>query len=130
MDSKLIQRPETIMFALAMCARQTKSKKLRTAAYYFLAEHCKEWKYFILFIKYASYLCKKEGKKTCGWGHGWKNAVNKWYLSQDARTLAELVLRHKGNYGWKHQDILKLSHPSTVGLERKSIFKFAVTKSM
>lgn len=128
MDSKLIRRPETVMFALAMCARQKKSEKLAAAAYYFLAEHCPEWKYFILFINYASYLCRAEGskdrdkdkddgKKPIGWGRGWKNAVNKWYLTKSVTDLCELVTKHKGDHGWTHKDILKLSHPETCGLD-------------
>lgn len=39
-----------------------------------------------------------------------KNAVNNWYMSQEPLALAKCVTKYKGRFGWKHKDIIKLSH--------------------
>lgn len=126
MESGLIQKPETLMFALAACARQQKSEKLRQAAYTFVTEQCKDPEQFMLFISFASQLSRQLAIPKHGWGHGLRNAVNRWYLAKDAKTLAECVTKYKSRHGWKHKDIMKLSHPITKGLKPdvQAVFKY------
>lgn len=108
----MIQNPETLVFALALCARQTKDS-LRHAAYSAVKTICSTPQQFILFNKFASEIAKSSSEPKHGWGAGWRKAVNDWYLSKDPIELAKCVTRYKGRYGWTHKDIIKLSHPKT-----------------
>ncbi|XP_011299477.1 60 kDa SS-A/Ro ribonucleoprotein [Fopius arisanus] len=111
----LIQQPETFIFALAASARQQKSEKLRRGAYEYVSQHCKNPEHFLLFICFASRLSKQQLIPRHGYGHGWRSAVNDWYLSQGSKDLANSVTRYKSRHGWTHKDIIKLSHLSTKG---------------
>ncbi|KOC66026.1 60 kDa SS-A/Ro ribonucleoprotein [Habropoda laboriosa] len=115
-ESNLVPHPETLVFALAVCCRQMKSENLRQAAYAALNKICVSPQHFILFIKFASQISKQKeldatGTSKHGWGQGLRKAVNNWYLSKTPMELAKCVTRYKGRYGWKHKDIIKLSHP-------------------
>lgn len=125
-DSKLIQNPETLVFALAVCARQTGKDTLRHAAYNAIKTICSTPQHFILFIKFASELAKSLPEPKHGWGSGWRKAVNDWYLSKDALELAKCVTRYKGRYGWTHKDIIKLSHPKTSDIAKQAVFKYVL----
>lgn len=99
-----------MIFALAMCARQSENKKLREAAYNNVPLICKETRHFILFIKFCNQLNKEKAEPKTGNGHGWRNAVEKWYNARKPLELAKCVTQCKGRYGWKHKDIIKLAH--------------------
>lgn len=93
-----------------------KSESLRHAAYAILNKICVLPQHFILFIKFASQISKQKeldatNNSKHGWGQGLRKAVNNWYLSKTPMELAKCVTRYKGRYGWKHKDIIKLSHP-------------------
>ncbi|XP_034934542.1 60 kDa SS-A/Ro ribonucleoprotein [Chelonus insularis] len=128
LQSGLIPKPETLMFALAVCAKQDKSEKLRQAAYSFVVEECKNPEQFMLFISFTSQLSKQAATPKHGYGHGWRNAVNRWYLSRNAVNLAECVTKYKSRHGWKHRDIIKLSHLATKGLgpDVQAVFKYVM----
>ncbi|XP_033339010.2 RNA-binding protein Ro60 [Megalopta genalis] len=115
-ESNLVPNPETLVFALAVCCRQMKSESLRHQAYATVNKICASPQHFILFIKFASQISKQKelnssGSSKNGWGQGFRKAVNNWYLSKTPIELAKCVTRYKGRYGWKHKDIIKLSHP-------------------
>ncbi|KZC11497.1 60 kDa SS-A/Ro ribonucleoprotein [Dufourea novaeangliae] len=115
-ESNLVPNPETLVFALAVCCRQMKSESLRHAAYAAVNKICALPQYFILFIKFTSKISKQKqldpsGSSKHGWGQGLRKATNNWYLSKPPMELAKCVTRYKGRYGWKHKDIIKLSHP-------------------
>ncbi|XP_063984240.1 RNA-binding protein Ro60-like [Diachasmimorpha longicaudata] len=128
LSSGLIHQPENLMFALAASARQQKSESLRRAAYEYLSQHCKSPEHFLLFVSFASKLSKQQSIPRHGYGHGWRTAVNEWYLSQGSKTLAECVTRLKSRYGWSHKDIIKLSHPVTKGCtpDVQAVIKYIV----
>ena len=93
-----------------------KSESLRQAAYLAVSKICVSPQHFILFIKFASQISKQKeidatGNSRHGWGRGLRKAVNNWYLSKSPIELAKCVTRYKSRYGWKHKDIIKLSHP-------------------
>ncbi|KAK0179857.1 hypothetical protein PV327_005568 [Microctonus hyperodae] len=125
-DTELVEKPETLIFALAACAKQEKSMNLRQSAYNFIAEKCKNPEHFMLFIKFTTQLSRQSIIPKHGWGHGLRNAVNRWYLSRDALNLAESVTKYKSRHGWKHKDIIKLSHPvtKTLGTDVQAIFNY------
>ncbi|XP_031849518.1 RNA-binding protein RO60 [Nomia melanderi] len=115
-ENNVVPNPETLIFALAVCCRQMKSESLRHAAYAAMNKICATPQHFILFIKFASQISKQKeldasGSSKNGWGQGLRKAVNNWYLSKTPMELAKCVTRYKGRYGWKHKDIIKLSHP-------------------
>ncbi|XP_043795391.1 60 kDa SS-A/Ro ribonucleoprotein-like isoform X1 [Apis laboriosa] len=130
-ENNLVPNPETLVFALAVCCRQMKSESLRHAAYAILNKICVLPQHFILFIKFASQISKQKELDTTsnskhGWGQGLRKAVNNWYLSKTPMELAKCVTRYKGRYGWKHKDIIKLSHPVPNNLGEEMILKYII----
>ena len=102
-----------MVFALAVCAQQDKNENLRRKAYDAVKEVCKDPEHFILFINFCSRINKGKAIPKNGWGHGWRRAVKNWYLSKTPMELAKTVTQFKGRYGWKHKDIVKLTHITT-----------------
>ena len=127
-ESNLVPHPETLVFALAICCRQDKSEKLRAAAYENVGKICVSPQDFILFINFASRLCREKELNyvTQGWGNGFRKAVNNWYLSKEPLDLAKCVTKYKSRYGWKHKDIVKMSHPSTNSPEKELVLKYVL----
>lgn len=71
---------------------------------------------------------------NAGCGHGWRRVVTDWYLRKEPMELSECVTKFRGQYGWTHRDIIKLSHPksSDVGNDdsyHKRLF-FAIINSI
>jgi 60 kDa SS-A/Ro ribonucleoprotein len=110
------------VFALAVCCKQNKSEKLRHAAYKSVKTICASSQNFILFVKFVSKLSREKELNyvTHGWGHGLRKAVNNWYLSKEPLDLAKCVTRYKSRYGWKHKDIVKMSHLQISDLGKQS----------
>lgn len=123
----LVQNPETLVFALAVCARQEKDENLRRKAYDAVKVICDTPDQFILFNKFCSQISKQKDDPKNGWGHGWRRAVKTWYLSKSPMELAKIVTQYKSRYGWKHKDIIKLAHIPAVdeGKNNKWCFKFS-----
>jgi 60 kDa SS-A/Ro ribonucleoprotein len=59
-----------------------------------------------------------------GWGRGLRSAVARWYLDRDVDSLAYQVLKYRQREGWSHRDLLRLSHPQTAEIGRKTLFDF------
>ncbi|KAI4491298.1 hypothetical protein M0802_010231 [Mischocyttarus mexicanus] len=131
-ESNLVPHYETLIFALAVCCKQVCSESLRHAAYAIVGKICSLPEHFILFIKFTSELSKRKipmqhsAKPSHGWGHGLRKTVNNWYLSKEPLELAKCVTRCKGRHGWKHKDIVKLSHPHPNTPEKEVILKYII----
>ncbi|KAI4488412.1 hypothetical protein M0804_005260 [Polistes exclamans] len=131
-ESNLVPHFETLIFALAVCCKQVYSESLRHAAYSIVGKICSLPEHFILFIKFTSELSKRKismlhpVKPSHGWGHGLRKTVNNWYLSKEPLELAKCVTRCKGRHGWKHKDIVKLSHPHPDTTEKEVILKYII----
>ncbi|XP_008216494.1 60 kDa SS-A/Ro ribonucleoprotein isoform X2 [Nasonia vitripennis] len=123
-NKQLVQNPETLIFALAVCAQQEKHEALRTKAYDAVKEICKSPDHFILFNKFCSLINKTKSTPKNGWGHGWRRAVKSWYLSKSPMELAKIVTQTKGRYGWKHKDIIKLAHVPATHEDKKIVFRY------
>ncbi|XP_015179285.1 PREDICTED: 60 kDa SS-A/Ro ribonucleoprotein-like [Polistes dominula] len=129
-ESNLVPHFETLIFALAVCCKQVYSENLRHAAYSLVGKICSLPEHFILFIKFISELSKRKISMEQpvnpghGWGHGLRKTVNNWYLSKEPLELAKCVTRCKGRHGWKHKDIIKLSHPHPDTPEKEVILKY------
>ena len=65
-----------------------------------------------------------------GWGIALQRAVSRWYLNQDPQDLAYQALKYKSRGGWRHADLIKLSHPGSgkgglpVTPEQHILFKY------
>ncbi|KAL6264921.1 hypothetical protein P5V15_005015 [Pogonomyrmex californicus] len=127
-EGKLITHPEALVFALAVCCRQNKSEVLRQAAYKSVKTICASTPNFILFVKFASKLCRENELNfvTQGWGQGLRKAINNWYLSKEPLDFVKCVMRYRSRYGWKHKDILKLAHPLGNSPASKIILKYII----
>lgn len=49
-----------------------------------------------------------------GWGRAKRNAVAGWYQSKTVDQLAYQVTKYRSRNGWKHSDLLRLSHPTNL----------------
>ncbi|KOX79364.1 60 kDa SS-A/Ro ribonucleoprotein [Melipona quadrifasciata] len=148
-ESNLVPNPETLVFALAVCCRQTKTNILREEAYLAVDRICVSPQHFILFIKFASEIRANDEQEEIeqiseqeeieqmseqkeieqirnGWGHGLRKTVSNWYSSKSAMELAKCVTRYKSRYGWKHKDIIKMCHPAPKNPDTQLVFKYVV----
>lgn len=46
-----------------------------------------------------------------GWGRGCCRAVGNWYLRKSPDELADQLIKYRQRAGWRHKDLLILSHP-------------------
>ena len=97
-----------ILFALAMCARQEKDKKVKRLAYESLPKVCRIPTHLFSFIEYSEKL-----SKGTGWGRAHRRAIGNWYLQHRDQPLklAMHVTKYKNRNGWSHKDVLRLAHP-------------------
>lgn len=98
--------PDSLVFALAVCARMSKELKTRQAAYKVLADVCKTPAQLFHFVSYA----EKVSGQTTGWGRAQRKAVSDWYNGKATVALAQAVTKIKQRYGWSHMDVLRLAH--------------------
>ncbi|CAF3532552.1 unnamed protein product [Rotaria socialis] len=98
-------KQNTIMFALALCAKST-DLPTKQAAYNALPEICRIPTHLFMFIKYAHALGQN-------WGRAQRRAVSKWYTGQNPSKLAMAITKYQNREGYSHRDILRLAHPAT-----------------
>lgn len=114
--------PQSLVYALALCARQQTSEKLRIAAYSAVKTVCKAPEDFFLFIKFAYDL----SQPNSGWGRGWRHVVTDWYLKKEPMELSACVTKFRGQYGWTHRDVVRLSHPKSANVAIAAVLKYVV----
>nr|CAD7413306.1 unnamed protein product [Timema cristinae] len=113
--------PESLVFALAMCAR-TDNQALQQAAYNAVKTVCKAPRFLFLFVMFND----KLADPVSGRGHGWRRVVNEWYLQKTPLELAELVTRYRKRCGWSHKDIFKSSHIKSADVGQQAVIKYVV----
>ncbi|CAG2054899.1 unnamed protein product [Timema podura] len=113
--------PESLVFALAMCAR-TDNRVLQQAAYNAVKTVCKSPRFLFLFVMFND----KLADPVSGRGHGWRRVVNEWYLQKTPLELAELVTRYRKRCGWSHKDIFKSSHIKSADIGQQAVIKYVV----
>ncbi|MFH2005719.1 MAG: TROVE domain-containing protein, partial [bacterium] len=91
------------LFALAMAAKLG-DEPTRTAAYRALPQVARIGTHLFHFAEYV---------KAFGGlgGNGFKRALRRWYLEQEAGKLAYQAVKYQQRDGWSHRDLLRLSHP-------------------
>ncbi|XP_028833567.1 RNA-binding protein RO60 [Denticeps clupeoides] len=100
-------RPNSALFALALCSQQPDDKTKR-AAFRAVKDVCCTPSQIFTLIQYKKEL--KEGMKCGMWGRALRKAVANWYNNQDPMVLAQSVTKCKHKAGWSHQDLMRLSH--------------------
>ena len=116
-----------LMFAMAMCARQTVDPDTQRMCYENLHLVCRIPTHLFTFIGYCQAL--SEGT---GWGRAHRRAIANWYTRfgetpGSAKRLAMLVTKYKNRNGWSHLDVLRLAHPKPAkGNGLAGIFKYIV----
>lgn len=107
-SENLLPRRETIFIVLAYAATSNITVKdaFKHKLYTTLLNVCKTCEELFLFVKYYS-MQKKN----------FSSALNKtvaaYYMKQDPMELAKRVSETTGFHGWKHKDLIKLSHCKT-----------------
>ncbi|KAI0234239.1 60 kDa SS-A/Ro ribonucleoprotein, partial [Lamellibrachia satsuma] len=117
-----------LMFAMAMCARQSVDPDTKKFCYDNLHLVCRIPTHLFMFVSHCEAL--SEGT---GWGRAHRRAIVHWYkrfgaTPADARRLAMLVTKYKNRNGWSHLDILRLAHPKPDDKDNglAAIFKYIV----
>ena len=116
-----------LMFAMAMCARQSVDPDTQRMCYENLHLVCRIPTHLFTFIGYCEAL--SEGT---GWGRAHRRAIANWYTHfgetpGSAKRLAMLVTKYKNRNGWSHLDALRLAHPKPAkGNGLAAIFKYIV----
>jgi 60 kDa SS-A/Ro ribonucleoprotein len=57
-----------------------------------------------------------------GWGRGLRRAVGNWYNQKPARDVAYQALKYQARDKWSHRDLLRLSHPTPISDEHRTIY--------
>jgi 60 kDa SS-A/Ro ribonucleoprotein len=61
-----------------------------------------------------------------GWGRGLKRAVAGWYNGRAVDKLAYQILKYRQREGWRHADLLALSHPAPNDQLRDNLYRYIV----
>lgn len=59
-----------------------------------------------------------------GWGRALRVAVAQWYLDRPVNELAHQLLKYRQRHGWRHRDLLRLSHPRPVDAAQQTLFRW------
>jgi 60 kDa SS-A/Ro ribonucleoprotein len=61
-----------------------------------------------------------------GWGPALVRAVASWYNTKDTDRLAYQILKYRQREGWRHADLLALSHPKPIEAIRDNLYRYIV----
>ena len=61
-----------------------------------------------------------------GWGRALKTAVANWYTEMDVNRMAEQVTKYQSRDGWRHADLLRLSHPHFGDRQKHAISRWVL----
>ena len=64
-----------------------------------------------------------------GWGPALRRAVGGWYNMRDTDKLAYQILKYRQREGWRHADLLALSHPKPNDAVRDNLYRY-ITDTM
>lgn len=112
---------DPVLFVLAMAASH-KNPEVRKYALDNLNSVVRIGTHLFHFLAYVN--------SMRGWGRSLRNAVAKWYLDKDNKSLAYQVMKYKQRDGWSHRDALRLSHPIATDPDMNMIFHFVTQGSL
>lgn len=107
-SENVLPRRETIFIVLAYAATSNITMKdtFKNKLYTTLLNVCRNTEELFLFIKF--YRTQKKNFTSA-----LNRAVSSYYMKKDPMELAKCVSEAKGYHGWKHKDLVKLSHCKT-----------------
>jgi len=111
-------RQNPAIFALAVAASLAQRADDRAYALSKLPAVCRTASHLYLFAGYV--------QNFRGWGRALKRAVADWYNAKDAEKLAYQVLKYRQREGWRHADLLALSHPCPNDASRDALYSYIV----
>lgn len=114
-DKGLAAKNEPAIFALALCARYDKIKKV-------LPKVCRTATHLFQFVDAVNTLG--------GWGRRIRNAVASWYLNQNPDDLAYQLCKYRNREGWTHCDVLRKCHAKTKDETINNLLRWAVGKNV
>lgn len=106
------------LFALAAAASLAPTSEDRNYALAHLNQVARTGTHLFQFVGFA--------QQFRGWGRALKRAVANWYTSKDPDKLAYQLVKYRQRDGWKHSDVLRLSHPVPPTGEHDAAFRFAL----
>ncbi|XP_077979806.1 RNA-binding protein RO60-like [Glandiceps talaboti] len=109
-----------IIFALALCARDS-NKKAKRAAYNVLNDVCRIPTHLFSFIEFSESL-----SKGTGWGRAHRTAIQNWYKRKNGKQLALAVTKYRNRNGWTHRDVLRLAHIKPHKKATAAVFKYVI----
>ena len=112
-----------LLFALCICILSL-CPQTRAAAFESLPEVWEIGSHLFLFMKLYYQIHQKQKLKKPGWGGGFRKAIHKWYLQNDAMWLARQVTKYRKRYRWNHKKILKLAHIKPPNPDYDFVFKY------
>ena len=101
-------KQESVLLALALCAKLAEDVKVKQTAFAALSDVCRIPTYLFNFVSLAYSLC--EAEKSKGWGRMQRTAISKWYNDKEPLHLAMQVTKYVQRGGWSHVDLLRLAH--------------------
>ncbi|CAD6196264.1 unnamed protein product [Caenorhabditis auriculariae] len=96
-------------------ARGQYISEMHSTALSMLESVCRTPTHLFEFVGYCQSISKATNKcatkTSTGWGRSMRNAINRWYTTKSAETLARLMTKYPQRNGWSHRDIFRLAHP-------------------
>ena len=117
-------KQNSILFALAMCARLG-DVETRRLAYFHLSDICRIPTHLFTFIGYAETMTLGQHRGT-GWGRVQRRALCNWYNTKTPVHLSGLVTKYKNREGWSHLDLFRLCHLKSTDISHDLLYKYIV----
>jgi 60 kDa SS-A/Ro ribonucleoprotein len=109
------QNPAIFALALAFAEADTDGRRYARAA---LPKVCRTGTHMYLFAEYV--------EQFRGWGNVLKRAVGDWYNGKELDRLTYQILKYRQREGWRHADLLALSHPNPGEQVRTNLYRYIV----
>lgn len=111
----LCVKREALLFVLAVLARNAKTDENKSKAYDAVLKICKTTQEFFLFVRLINSLHKN-------FAHGMKRVIHNYYAKADPAELKDIFVNFGSYYGWKHRDLMKLTHLKPLNPGRLYLF--------
>lgn len=105
------------IFALALAAAEA-DEAGRVYALQALPKVCRTTTHLNIFATYV--------EQFRGWGRGLRRYIGGWYNAKDLDKLTYQLLKYRQREGWRHADLLALSHPQPDDQIRDNLYRYVV----
>jgi 60 kDa SS-A/Ro ribonucleoprotein len=109
-------KQDTLLFALAVVARQSDDQPTRRAAFAAISTVCGTPTQLFSFLAFFKQWTGVAPATTLyGWGRGLRRGVCAWYTARPALRVAFLATKFGSRCGWTHHDVFRLCHLAADG---------------